>query len=243
MSVPTQSFKSVMWAIGRRLKMDPTANGAEDAWTLASVELTEMLNSIYKLAWEYWPWPDATEIREETPEAHPTVANALYVPRSTVTRTLMDVFQVWDRDPRADQSARPVGFREAADGLYFFSTASVWVEYRGACPEFTSTAWVTATTYAVNELVYFTDGHVYRCLIAHTSGVFATDLAANKWVVVTLLACLAEPTKQGVIGLWREADGQSGRAEMLQGKMLDLMQAEMRRIRKTAGGSLRTQNE
>jgi hypothetical protein len=43
-------------------------------------------------------------------------------------------------------------------------------------------AWVTATAYAVNDLVW-SGGLGYRCLVAHTSGTFATDLAAARWVV------------------------------------------------------------
>jgi hypothetical protein len=43
-------------------------------------------------------------------------------------------------------------------------------------------AWVTATSYAVNDLVW-SGGLGYRCLVAHTSGTFATDLAAARWVV------------------------------------------------------------
>lgn len=42
--------------------------------------------------------------------------------------------------------------------------------------------WVTATTYAINDLVSESGG-AYICIEAHTSGVFATDLAANKWEV------------------------------------------------------------
>lgn len=44
------------------------------------------------------------------------------------------------------------------------------------------TAWVTATAYAVNDMVT-QGGHQYRCLIAHTSGTFAVDLAALKWIL------------------------------------------------------------
>lgn len=40
--------------------------------------------------------------------------------------------------------------------------------------------WVTATAYAVNTLAE-DDGSVYICVEAHTSGTFATDLAAVKW--------------------------------------------------------------
>lgn len=41
-------------------------------------------------------------------------------------------------------------------------------------------AWLTATAYAVNDLVR-ENGNVYICLEAHTSGTFSTDLAAAKW--------------------------------------------------------------
>jgi len=43
-------------------------------------------------------------------------------------------------------------------------------------------AWVTSTSYVLGDLVT-NGGSYYRCLIAHTAGTFATDLAAGKWVV------------------------------------------------------------
>jgi hypothetical protein len=42
-------------------------------------------------------------------------------------------------------------------------------------------AWMTNTMYAVDARVTHS-ALTYRCLVAHTSGVFATDLAAGKWV-------------------------------------------------------------
>ena len=48
--------------------------------------------------------------------------------------------------------------------------------------------WVTGTNYVANDGVYGTtstyNGIIYRCLVAHQAGVFATDLAANKWSVL-----------------------------------------------------------
>lgn len=41
-------------------------------------------------------------------------------------------------------------------------------------------AWATATVYAVGDLVIQAN-QIYQCLVAHTSGVFATDLAALNW--------------------------------------------------------------
>lgn len=42
------------------------------------------------------------------------------------------------------------------------------------------TAWVTATSYAIGNQRE-NGGTVYFCLVAHTSGTFATDLAAGRW--------------------------------------------------------------
>jgi len=45
-------------------------------------------------------------------------------------------------------------------------------------------AWLTATAYAKGDVV-LQGGVVYVAIEAHTSGVFATDLAADKWGQVT----------------------------------------------------------
>lgn len=46
-------------------------------------------------------------------------------------------------------------------------------------------AWATSTSYVVGNLVKQSN-IVYRCLIAHTSGTFATDLAAGKWEALSV---------------------------------------------------------
>jgi hypothetical protein len=59
-------------------------------------------------------------------------------------------------------------------------------------------AWVTATAYTAydssvpTDADYVTQGGVtYICLVSHTSGTFATDLAALKWAVATNTIALA----------------------------------------------------
>lgn len=44
-------------------------------------------------------------------------------------------------------------------------------------------AWLTATEYAVQDIVT-ESSRTYVCLVAHTSGTFATDLAAGKWMEI-----------------------------------------------------------
>ena len=43
--------------------------------------------------------------------------------------------------------------------------------------------WLTSTTYSIGKYVYY-NGILYKCLEAHTSGTFSTDLTANKWVKI-----------------------------------------------------------
>ena len=47
-------------------------------------------------------------------------------------------------------------------------------------------AWVTATAYEVGDYVQ-ESGVIYYCIAAHTSGTFATDLAASNWVEQDIL--------------------------------------------------------
>ena len=44
-------------------------------------------------------------------------------------------------------------------------------------------AWVTATSYAVGDMVT-ESGTTYVCAVVHTSGTFATDLSAGKWIAI-----------------------------------------------------------
>lgn len=44
-------------------------------------------------------------------------------------------------------------------------------------------AWLTATVYAKSDTVS-QSGNTYMCSVAHTSGTFATDLAAGKWLTI-----------------------------------------------------------
>jgi hypothetical protein len=68
---------------------------------------------------------------------------------------------------------------ELANGSVGFDQLSVDI-LTGVTP---ATIWTTATAYSVGNTV-FNGQLLYRCLVAHTSGVFATDLAAAKWLKI-----------------------------------------------------------
>lgn len=73
------------------------------------------------------------------------------------------------------------------NGSVTFDTLSPALQTAGIAP---ALPWVTATSYSVNANV--THGSAfYRCLVPHTSGVFATDLAAARWVLVLDFSTIA----------------------------------------------------
>jgi hypothetical protein len=69
------------------------------------------------------------------------------------------------------------------NGVVTIDALSASLQTSGLAP---ANAWATGTYYAAGVSVV-TNGGLYRALIAHTSGVFATDLAAVKWLLVTPL--------------------------------------------------------
>jgi hypothetical protein len=74
-----------------------------------------------------------------------------------------------------------------ANGIITFDTLSPALQTAGLAP---ALPWVTGTAYSVSASV--TQGSAfYRCLVAHTSGVFATDLAAGNWVLIVDFATIA----------------------------------------------------
>lgn len=55
----------------------------------------------------------------------------------------------------------------------------------------TPSVWTTATSYSVRDSVVFST-KFYKCIVAHTSGTFATDLAAAKWSLLFDFATLED---------------------------------------------------
>jgi hypothetical protein len=69
------------------------------------------------------------------------------------------------------------------NGVITFDSLSPGLQTAGIVP---AVAWTTATSFFLGNAVT-TNSSLYRCLIPHTSGVFATDLAAGKWAFVVAL--------------------------------------------------------
>lgn len=231
MSLAVKSFRQVLFGAAKRLGMVPEEDGLQRT---DAAMLTEYLNSAVKLAWEFYTWPDALEIREEPIIAHPTITGARYVPRSTAGRTLKVVTAVWSNDPRANRCSEPVYHTVLADGLYFYrsDTSTVWVQYRPEPPEFTESEWSATRTYPIESLVWDAaedaSGHVFKALQIVPAGTALTSTA--HWLKVPILACIAEAVKAGVIGAWHASEGQHGTARVKQEYMQELLEHEILQI-------------
>lgn len=53
--------------------------------------------------------------------------------------------------------------------------------------------WLTSTAYTKPQVVIYNSA-IYQCAVSHTSGVFATDLAAGKWTLLSNLSILSGST-------------------------------------------------
>jgi hypothetical protein len=74
-----------------------------------------------------------------------------------------------------------------ANGSVTFDTLSPALQTAGLAQ---ALPWVTGKLYSVSASV--THGSAfYRCLVAHTSGAFATDLAAGNWVLIVDFSTIA----------------------------------------------------
>lgn len=69
------------------------------------------------------------------------------------------------------------------NGIVTFDSLSPSLQTAGLAP---TVAWTSPTLFLVGANVTI-NSNFYRCSVQHTSGVFATDLAAGKWVLVAAL--------------------------------------------------------
>ncbi len=151
-------------------------------------QLLDLFNRTHQIGYDYPAdgWEDARTSAVLTPAS-----------RLITNETVGDAteFNVFTEDNRLETvNARRVSFTTSSAGILLAEElTTVWASWVPETLEFTTSTWVTATAYVVGDKrLLTTNGHVYRCLVAHTSGTFATDLAASKWVLMPILSCLKE---------------------------------------------------
>jgi hypothetical protein len=87
------------------------------------------------------------------------------------------------------------------NGIVTFDSLSPALQTNGIAA---ATAWLTGTKYFIGSPVVVS-GSLYRCLVAHLSGAFDTDLAAGKWIFV----CSVSGSKSDPVNWGGVCDGNS----------------------------------
>jgi len=100
------------------------------------------------------------------------------------------------------KAVRLIPFVYSTTIAYILEFGNNYIRFYKDCALLTKTyaAWLTTTAYVLGDLVT-NGGNYYRCIVAHTSDTFATDLAAGKWV-----ATAATDTAYEIPTTYTEAD-------------------------------------
>ena len=198
-------------------------------------EMLALFNRSYKIGYEM-PfqanvfWEDARTWAEITPSSGLIAWDVLGDARN---------IEVWTKDPRETRLASSVTFFTDKTGIAVSEELeTVWVSWVPRIYKFNTTAWAPDTAYVVGDVrTVSTSGECYRCLVAHTSGTFATDLAASKWVLMPVLEVLHEFLIRHLHATHLRESGQVQTGVSLQTAALqDLLEthrAELRRNRET----------
>lgn len=156
--------------------------------------------------WMSLGWPDLTRVDSRAVTNQIVDLDAVSSGYFGVSRVL----RVTRNHPHTSDQPRPFEYQITNAGVVLRGNdipATVFVEYIEAPPVFENTAWATATSYAVGD-IRLQGNDCYYCLTTHTSGTFATDLAANRWVALKVPAFLNIPIRTAVAASLRGGAGQ-----------------------------------
>lgn len=197
-------------------------------------DMLAKFNRSYKLGYELpflsnVMWEDARVWAEITPSSGLISWDVLGDARN---------IEVWTQDPRETRLASSVTFFTDRTGISVSTELeTVWVSWVPRIYKFDTTAWVTDTVYAVGDVRTVDSLECYRCLVPHTSGTFATDLAASKWVLMPVLEVLHEFLIRHLPATHLRETGQVQTGVTLQkealAELLEIHRAELRRNRET----------
>lgn len=195
-------------------------SGETDTTYLALV--TSFINQALDFAygWLDSGWPELKTVSSET------VTNQI-IDRDAVGSGYwgaLRILGVTINHPYSSVNPQPVTYDEVGSSIYVRDTSatSLHVEHIEAPPVFVNTAWATSTAYVVGDVRVQTND-AYYCATAHTSGTFATDLAAAKWVVLKIPAFLNLPVRSAVAAALRGTAGQTQTQLTLLNQHLDML--------------------
>lgn len=185
----TVTFQSVLHGVAHRMGIE--SDSTDPGYNLldsTARTLTEYINTAYKVAWEFWPWPDSLTIEQRT-----AVAQEIAEDQSGET-FIGEMLAIYMRDPRTASNPGPVAFEYHQGGWFLkdssLATSTVYCQYRPAINYFTAEPYDNSTAYIVGNTVYYaTSGDCYRCIQAGTGNLPTDD---TFWSKIPFMASLRD---------------------------------------------------
>lgn len=150
------------------------------------------------------------------------------------------VIGAYDQDPRADAEALPLPFQLRENGVGFapdVETSSVWLEFLAPADSLAATVFDALLTYDPKELIYFTDGEVWKAVETTSAGEDPADTPA-KWELVPFPHFLARAVKAGALADWQRGGEKETSAKLEQlreDNFTDLLDEQVWQITKLQG--------
>lgn len=217
--IRTVSFDNVLNSMARRQGLDPTNFFQENV----AATYAEYLNAAYEYIWRWYQWPEAITIEQVT------FASQKIAFSGVTAYPIADVFMVSQAHPVTSTNPQPVDFKVTGGYLYVPSTvgdSDLYVTYRRPVPQFTTTDYSASATYAVDDLIRFTDGDCYKCIDATSAGQSPTTTAA-KWQKQEIIDYLKNSLIHGALIEALAEEGQHSTSlyedQKLQGYLEDLL--------------------
>ena len=201
----TVNFRDqVVYALAYKMGLDPV----NDLLTDQATAFVSFINTWVRKLYPQFDWPEWTLIEQRTPVSH-------YVDFAQASLNVIGrVLKVYLRDPATTQAVLDTPFKLDANGVFvgFEHGTNVWIKYIKSAPQYTSTPYSAATTYAKDALAYDpTSGNVYISLVAGNIGQLLTD--ASKWAVVPFPEQLADMVVRGAYADALREEGQTDKGQ------------------------------
>lgn len=159
--------------------------------------------------------------------------------QSWETNTIGDVVNVWDRNPRTNQNAKPVEFEQEDDRVIVLEeVARPWLQYRLTVPRLFGDAYSSTATYYAGQQVYYNGssgasierGNFYDIVSTTTPGDTPISAAA-KFRKVEIPVMFAPYLKQGAFADWVPAEGEQAERRVIeQARAQSLIEKEWVRV-------------
>jgi hypothetical protein len=191
-----------LYALAIRMGVDPDNLLIDEANSYLS-----FLNRWTRLLYDALDWPEWTKIEQRTPVNH-------YIAWAEANKNVIGrALHVYLRDPQTVDGILDTPHKLNENGVFcgFEHGTNVWLKYITAAPQYTLTAWNSATGYAKDALAYdLATGHTYISIQAGNTNHPVSDTAW--WAIVPFMEETADLVVRGAYADALREDGQTDKA-------------------------------